>query len=261
MLPANGQNVKLGKGSLLLNQLNADEERTGFDFVGNATAISLSCEVTKAELYSSTQQSAPLLASAVTRVKYTVTMTLSEYTLGNLRRFLLGEEAVKTQNVASAATANFTGTDVVPGRYLDVGVRRITNVSVTRDTTDTLAVNDDYVVYSDEGVIHLVPGGAVQEGDSIVVTYDAPALTIDQVRIAKVGSAVCHLLYYADDANTDGVGSQDKLELWRVNVAPEGELNLVSDEYGSFQLTAEVLSDAANHPNDPFGTLDRVRAA
>lgn len=259
MLPANGQNVKLGKGALLLNQLNSSLQTTGFDFVGNATAISISAEVTKAELYSSTQQSSPLLDSRVTRSKYTVTMTLNEYTKSNLARFLLGEANVKTQLVGVNQTVSFSGSEVVPGRYLDVGARRITNVSIMRDTTDPLVETTDYIVYSEFGLVKLVEGGSVLAGDTIAIEYDRPALTIDQVRIGKVASAICHLVFIADDANTDGAGAKDRLELWKVNVAPEGELGFVSDEYGSFQLTAEVLSDATNHPNDPFGTLDRVR--
>lgn len=259
MLPANGQNVKLGKGSMLLNALNAAGNRTGFDFVGNATAIEISAEVTKSEIYSSTQQSAPLLDSRVTRSKFTVTMTLSEFQLSNLNKFLLGESNVKTQIVGTNATASFSGDDVVPGRYLDVGARRITNVTVTRDTTDPMVVDVDYIVYASQGMVKIVEGGSILAGDSVVVEFDKPALTIDQVRIGKVGTTVCHMVYLADDANNDGVAHEDRLEIWKVAVSPEGALPLVSDDYATFQLTAEVLSDSANHPNDPFGTLDRIR--
>lgn len=259
MLPANGQNVKLGKGSLLLNALNAAGNATGFDFVGNATAIEISAEVTKSEIYSSTQQSAPLLDSRVTRSKFSLSMTLSEFQLSNLNKFLLGESAVKTQAVGTNATASFSGDEVVPGRYLDVGARRITNVSLTRDTTDPLVVDVDYIVYASQGLIKLVVGGAVLAGDTIAVEFDKPALTIDQVRLGKVGTTVCHLVYVADDANNDGIAHEDRLEIWKCAVSPEGAMPLVSDDYATFQLTAEVLSDSANHPNDPFGTLDRIR--
>lgn len=259
-LPADGTKVKLGKGSLLLDTLTSAGAHTGFDFMGNATALTLAAEVTKAQLFSSTQRSAPLIAEAVTRIAYTLTVTLSEFTLNNLRKFLLGESNVKTQAVGAGVTVNFTGAQVVPGRYLDVGSRQITNVVVTRDGTDVLTADTDYILYSEFGLIKLVDGGAVQEGDDIEVEFNRPALTIDQVRIAKESAPICHLLYLADDANQDGDAARDRLEIWRVSCAPEGEMNVISDEYGNFQLTMGVLSDAANHPNDPFGTLDRVRA-
>lgn len=259
-LPADGTKVKLGKGSLLLDTLTSGGAHTGFDFMGNATALTLAADVTKAQLFSSTQRSAPLIAEAVTRIAYTLTVTLSEFSLGNLRKFLLGESNAKNQAVAVGTTANFTGAQVVPGRYLDVGSRQITNVVVTRDGTDILVADTDYILYSEFGLIKLIDGGAVIAGDDIEVEFDRPALVIDQVRIAKESSPVCHLLYLADDANQDADGARDRLEIWRVSCSPEGEMNVISDEYGNFQLTMSVLSDAANHPNDPFGTLDRIRA-
>lgn len=259
-LPADGTKVKLGKGSLLLDTLTSLGNPTGFDFMGNVSALTLAADVTKAELFSSTERSAPKIASAVTRIGYTLTGTFNEYSKRNLEKFLLGTPNAKTQIVGVNQTASFTGEQVVPGRYLDVGSRQITNVIVTRDNTDILVLDTDYLVYSEFGIVKLIDGGAVQEGDDIEVEFDRPALTIDQVRIARNSAPICHLLFLADDANQDADGARDRLEVWRVNVAPEGELNFISDEYGSFQLTMEILSDGANHPNDPFGTLDRVRA-
>ncbi len=256
-LPADGGNYKLGKGSLLLDQLTSVGAHTGFDFAGNVSELTLSAEVTKAEAFSSTERSAPLVASAVTQIKYTIVATLNEFTLSNLKKFLLGTSNTKTQSIATNATIDFTGANVVPGRYLDVGARRITGVVVTRDGTDILTLGTDYTVQSEFGLVHLLIGGAVVEGDSIHIEYDAPALTINQVRIAREAAPICHLLFLADDANQDGVGARDRLEIWRANVAPEGDLNLIGDEYGEFQLSIDVLSDI-NHPDDPFGTLDRV---
>lgn len=259
MLPADGTKVKLGKGSLLLDTLTSAGAHTGFDFMGNVSALTMAADVTKAQLFSSTERSAPLIAEAVTRIAYNLTATLNEFTLNNLRKFLLGTDNVKNQALGVAVTESFSGAEVVPGRYLDTGARQITNVVVTRDGTDILVVDEDYIVYSEFGLVKLVEGGAVQSGDDVEIEFNRPALVIDQVRIARNSAPICHLLYIADDANQDADGARDRLEIWRVSVAPEGELNVISDEFGSFQLSMGVLSDAANHPNDPFGTLDRVR--
>ncbi len=259
-LPADGTKVKLGKGSLLLDALTSAGAHTGFDFMGNVSALTLSAEVTKAQLFSSTQRTAPLIAEAVTRIGYTLTATCNEFTLANLKKFLLGEDNAKTQLVGANVTANFTGAQVVPGRYLDVGARQITGVVVTRDGTEVLVADTDYIVYAEFGLVLLRKEGAVVAGDDIEIEFDRPALTIDQVRIAKDSAPICHMLFLADDANQDADGARDRLEIWRVAISPEGDLNVISEEYASFQITMSVLSDAANHPNDPFGTLDRVRA-
>lgn len=260
-LPANGQNVKLGKGSLLLDTLTNVGGLTGYDFMGNATALSLSADVSKAQLFSSTQRSAPLIAEDITRIAYNLTVTLSEFTLNNLKKFLLGSLNAKTQNIGSGVTVSKTGAEVVPGKYVDLGYRQISDLAVVRDGSDALVADVDYVLYSEFGIVKLNEGAAVQAGDDVDFTFDTPALIIDQVQIAKESSPRCRLLYLADDANQDGASARDRLEIWRVSVAPEGELQVIGDDYGNFQLAMGVLSDAANHPNDPFGTLDRVRVA
>lgn len=260
-LPADGTKVKLGKGSLLLDRLTTSGGSTGLEFIGNVSALTLSAEVTKAQLFGSTERTGALIAEAITRIAYSLAATCNEFTLGNMKKFMLGTDNAKTQLVGVNQTASFSDDQVVKGRYLDVGARQITNVTIMRDGTDALILGTDYIVYSEFGLIKLLPESpSIVDGDDIAVEFDRPALTIDQVRIARDASPVCKLLFLSDDANTDGDGAKDRLELWRVSVAPEGELNFISDEYGSFQLSMGVLSDAANHPNDPFGTLDRVRA-
>lgn len=255
-LPADGSKVKLGKGSLLLDQLTTAGVSQGFDFAGNCSAISLSADQTTAELYSSTQQSAPLIARAVTQISYTLTATMNEYNFAMLKKFLLAEENTKAQ---SAASKQAFFNQVRLGAYYQIGDRQVTNVAVSVGSV-VMTAGTDYLLYDEFGLIKILAGGAIMANDNVVVDYDAPALSISQLRIAKIASPIVHVLYLADDANQDGDAAKDRLEIWRANIAPEGELALISDEYGSYQLSAAVLSDAENHPNDPFGTLDRIAA-
>lgn len=259
-LPADGKKVKLGKGSLLLAPYTSAGLAGPLEFCGNVTALTLSAEVTKAQLYSSTQRSAPLLHEAISRIAYSITATMSEFRLANLKKFLLGEDAVKNQAMAAGESKTFESNEVKSGGYLDLGVRRPTAVVVTRDGSDILTLGTDYSILSEFGLIRLLEGGAVEDGDIIEVEYSQPAVVIDQIRLAKEGGPVAKLLYLSDDANTDGESSKDRLEIWRVSIAPEGDLNLISEEYASFQLALSVLSDGEGHPDDPFGNLERARS-
>lgn len=251
--PADGSNVKLGKGSLLA----APYGTSNFRFLGNVTGLTLSADVTTAELFSSTQQSAPLIARGVTRIAQTLTGTLSEFTLDNLADFLLATQGTKSQTIGSGLQLFLT--DVKAGGYYKIGSRQVTNVIVEKGS-NPLTLNVDYTLNSEHGIVHFIPGGAVVDDDEIYVQYDRPALSISQLNVLQVAAPLYHLLFLADDANQDGAGKDDEIEFWKVNVAPEGELGLISDEYGSFQLTWAVLSDAGNHPTQPFGTLDRIAA-
>jgi hypothetical protein len=255
--PANGQNLKLGKGSLMLAKIVNGVEN-GFDFAGNCSAISLSAETQVAEKYGSTTSAAPLIGRSTTRVGYIMTVTLDEFDRNMLAYWLLGQDATKNQTLQAGATVSHD--NVVKGRYYEIGARRVTAVSVTRGS-DTLVLNTDYTLNSEFGVIGLMKSGSIVDGDDIVITYSRPALTIKQIRIAKEAAPLVHMVYMSDDSNTDGNAAKDRLEVWRASIAPEGELNLISDEYGSYQLTMAVLSDSENHPADEFGTHDRIEAA
>jgi hypothetical protein len=258
-LPANGANAKLGKGSLLLALWDANGDTNGFDFVGNCNSVEVAAEATNVELFSSTQAAAPLLDRARTRISYTITAVMNEFTMRNLEYFLAGERNDKTQNVGTATAITFT--DVQTGRYYQLGARQVTNVvAVKIPGSVALVENTDYTLNTEFGLIKFLDSANLSDDDDVQVEFDNPALTIDQIRIAQSGTKYAHLLFLCDDANTQGNAAKDQLEIWKVDVSPEGGLQFVSDDYGQFTLTMAVIDDSANHPNDPFGTLDRVRA-
>jgi hypothetical protein len=117
----------------------------------------------------------------------------------------------------------------------------------------------DYKLNTEFGIFQVLEGAThVEEGDDIHYSVEQPELEITQIRVNRKASQQARLLYLADDANTLGKSAKDRLEVWRVNVAPDGDLNLISDEHGAFSLTMAIVDDSANHPNDPYGTLDRI---
>ncbi|MBK6423877.1 MAG: hypothetical protein IPF77_17025 [Gemmatimonadetes bacterium] len=46
-----------------------------------------------------------------------------------------------------------------------------------------------------------------------------------------------------------------------MSAAPDGELGLITEEYGSFSLVLTVLNDAATHPTEPYYRLTERPAA
>jgi hypothetical protein len=252
--PARGENVKLGKGSLLLDYLNDSGQPTGLDFVGNMTGFSLTWDITQVEKYSSTERTGGLVARDRTRAGLTVSAQCDEWTSRNLQSYFLAGEAAANQGSASAQSVALD--DVVLGRYYEIGARRVTNVEVLKGSIP-LTLNEDYELNSEFGMVHILAGGTVVAGDDLVVMFDKPALTITKLQLGTKSSQIARALYLADDANSSGSASKDRLELWRVDVAPDGEVQLIGDDYGSFTLTMGVLVDAT-HPGEPYGTLTRV---
>lgn len=252
--PARGENVKLGKGSLLLDYLNDSGEPTGLDFVGNMTGFSLTWDITQVEKYSSTERTGGLVARDRTRAGLTASAQCDEWTIRNLQSFLLAGAGSANQEVGTSQSANIA--DVVVGKYYEIGARRITDVTVMNGSFE-MTLNEDYELNAEFGILRPLPGGEITNGDDLVVTFDRPELTITKLQLGTKSSQIARLLYLADDANSSGVASKDRLELWRVDVAPDGEVQLIGDEYGNFTLTMGVLVDAT-HPGEPYGTLERV---
>lgn len=257
--PARGQNVKLGKGSMMLAILDDNGDENGMDFTGNAQSVTISTDITNVELYSNTQKTGNLVARNRTRIAYTIAAVLNEMTVENLKLWFLGEGVTQQQALASSQSVTLNAAAL--GKYYEVGARRITNVTV-QDGSDPGVLNVDYELNSEYGIIYLKPESVVLgDGHDIVVMFDKPALDIQTIRIGKASSQLARMLYLSDDANSAGVASKDRLEVWKVDVAPDGDLNLISDDYGTFTLTMPVLSDETNHPDDPYGKLERAVTA
>ena len=206
MFPANGENVKLGKGSLMLDLFDDNNVLTGLQFVGNASAIGLSSDVKNAELFSSTQRTAGLIARDRTSLAYTLSATVSEYTLLNLQMFLLGEQANVNQDVINAEEKLLTGVKV--GRYYELGARHVTGVSVNNGSgSDPMVLNTDYELNSEYGTIFIRAGGAISDEDDLTVTFSAPTLVIKTIKIGKASQQLARVVYMADDANSRGKAS------------------------------------------------------
>ena len=48
------------------------------------------------------------------------------------------------------------------------------------------------------------------------------------------------------------------LEIWHVNLTPNGDVGLITEEWGSFTIEMTVLADRVNHPDEPFFKMTDV---
>jgi hypothetical protein len=257
MFPANGQNLKLGRGSLLFAPHDGTDSEDGYIFVGNVPSLELSWEIETREKYSATQASSPLLAQATIRQDLSLVAQCDEHTKENLRRFFFATEGTADQ--ALSTTGSKVITDVVVGRVYDLGARQVTNVVGTKGST-ALVSGTDYTLDATPGTVIFLDSANVSDGDDINVAFDQPLVTIDRLALGRVSEQLAKVMYIADDSNTSGVASGDRFVFWKTQVVPDGAYQLISDDYTSFNLRFRVLNDPA-HPTNPLGYFDRVRAA
>lgn len=257
MFPANGQNLKLGRGSLLFAPHDGSIAEAGFIKVGNVPSLEFSWDIETREKYSATQSSSPLLASSTSRQDLSLVAQCDEHHKENLKKFFFGTETAANQ--ALSTTGSTPITDVVTGRAYDIGSVSLTNVVVTKGTT-TLVAGTDYTLYALQGLIEFKDSANLSDGDDVVVAFDRPAVTIDRIAIGRVSEQLCKVVYIADDANTSGVGSQDRYVLHKCSITPDGAYQLISDDYTSFNLRFRVQADP-NFPTNPLGYFERRRVA
>jgi hypothetical protein len=254
MFPAVGQNLKLGRGSLLLAPHDGTSAEEGLILMGNIPSLELSWEVETREKYSSTQASSPLLDQAVIRQTLTVTAQCDEHTKENLKRFFFGTEAAADQALSTTGAKAIT--DLVVERAYDLGKRQVTNVVGTKGST-ALVSGTDYTLYASQGMVVFHDTATISDGDDVNFAFDCAAVNIDHIRLGRVSQQFAKLVYIADDANQAGAASDDRWVFWKTQVTPDGAYQLVSDDYTSFNLAFKVLSDNSQ-TNDPLGRIERV---
>src|ERR1700735_3354240 len=114
-------NVLLGRGRVLLDNLDALGNRTGMQDLGNCTAVQTEDKVETKEKYESMDPASSLYARGVTRQTVSVKITGDEMTLDNIARAMNGtsEQITGTGATITAETITPSGGAVL-GRYYNL---------------------------------------------------------------------------------------------------------------------------------------------
>lgn len=248
---ADGDNLVLGRGALLIDRFDANGASTGLRFVGNVSDLRLSTTDELREKYSSVSAGSPLLKRTIARRTIEFIAVCDEFTVENLAIVTMAEQVANNQ--ASATTQVVPINDVLQGRWYDVGRKNLTT-PVFRHSSDTpiYVANTDYIVDAANGFVYIVPGGGIADGTDIEFSGGWGVTTITRLRGGKASTVNGRMVFQSDNAS----GPNYRLEAWRVSITPDGETGLISDDFGNFTIRIAVESDGVNHPNEPNYVLD-----
>lgn len=119
----------------------------------------------------------------------------------------------------------------------------------------------DYLIEeqsSRAGFIKIMDTPKIEKGDMILVTAKASEASLITVSGASAGEIEGELMFIGDPNQ----GDIYVIEAWDVKVQPDGDLTgLVSDDFGSFDLTVKFLTDYKNHPEYPYYKVTKVGSA
>ena len=242
----------LGKGSVLFDRFDADGKLTGFVHLGNCSKFELDMKDDKAELYQSLNAVPSLIATTLKKRTPTLAITGTDFSAEHMALAMMSAGkttlAIAADDVTDESLASATATK--KGKYFALASRSVDpeTVVLKQDVT-TLNETTDYIVADPvEGLIYFPSTSTVDDSKEITADYSTLVKNFDQVAGGTQPVLQGRIRFVPDPSDGQKIG----VEVWRVNLAPNGALGLIADDYGNWTLDASVLDDSANHPDAPY---------
>jgi hypothetical protein len=180
-------------------------------------------------------------------------------------QFSCAEFAKETLALAVLGTitaANQTGSSVTDesikafqDRWVELAKRKVSSVVVTgTGGSPVYVLNTDYKLETEEGLIMALSTGSIANEATILVDYSYASLTQNIIKAMQDHKIQGALKFVGDpDQGPDIV-----IDLWKSNLMPAGEIGMISDDWATFQLQAEVQKDETNHPTEPYFRVTHI---
>ena len=144
------------------------------------------------------------------------------------------------------------GTSVATATLSAIPVFDSTDIVVHDGAYTTFyARGTDYTIDSFSGRI-LIPEGSTIVGNAFTVTFANLEYSYSRV-VGLSETSVEGLLRFVSD---NPRGSQNQLQIWRVDLSPDGDTAMIGDDWSTMAFTGEILKDSENHPDEPYFVLE-----
>lgn len=239
------KNYVLGRGKLYFDQYaTGTDTLTGERYIGSTTAFNIN--VTSNMLDHMSMENAIKVTdkSVLLDTTRAGSFTTDNVNAKNLAYFLLGSENALT--VAGATVTGYAIADVKKDHFYQIGasasnpagVRKVSAVAVKKGAS-TLVAGTDYTVDLDLARIYIMPTSAtVVEGDDLTVDYTQTAHTRSQV----VSSDTTQIRGALRFISANGQGEQRDFYMPYVEITPNGDLTLKSDDWQTLGFNVKVMA-------------------
>lgn len=129
------------------------------------------------------------------------------------------------------------------------GTEKVNDAVVTDAATPATryTLGTDYTIQADGGLLRELSGGSIA-ANTCYVSAQYGAKSLKSVNALVNSSVEGQLLFIG----TPDDGPKKKVEGWKVSLTITGEVKYISEGIATIPLEAEYLSDATNHPSNPF---------
>lgn len=176
----------------------------------------------------------------------TISGTLEEVTKQNLAMVMSG----KTSEIAGAAVTNQSIGSVQSGAMIDLGKRNLSEVTF-KDGSDVAISPDKYLLDAAFGTVvfnESITGDVKWSGESGIVT---------RTTIANNLGVEYRFFFKGVDTYQ---GDKVAVTLWRVELSPETEFDLINEDFASYEIEGECLADISKAMDSElsiFGHIER----
>lgn len=240
------RNIYIGTGEVWFDRFDASGLSTGYRHLGNVSKLEITPSITTIEKKSSMNAARAILQRAITETKMEAALTLDEFEKENVALALLGDASVFTQSSATKTDAALGV--AASGRSLNTGYVNITVTAVKHSST-TYVLGTDYTVDAVSGMIYVVPGGAIVDGDALTWSGSVPAVSSYQVQGLSNGNITGALRFRS---SIDAIGPRKVIDIWRLALSPDGALALLGDNFAEIGLKGEILPDSTKPAGQQF---------
>lgn len=236
-------NLLIGRGKVYFD-IYENGQRTGEIPFGQVDSFGLTIQDELREKYETMTHASGLYNVVPVKRQVTLNLVGSEYNLDNLALANLGLRSVINQTAGTVTDETVTASAKL-GRFYALTHRKVSNVVVTVGSA-TKVEGTDYTVDAVTGRIYIVPTGSITEGSTVVVDYSYAAATLQVIDGGKAKKIEAFVRYVGDPA----AGPAYEVQVYKAMLTPNGELGLITDDFGQFTLTGKVL--AAGPADSPF---------
>lgn len=105
------------------------------------------------------------------------------------------------------------------------------------------------------GLIDIPMSSTMADKSQVKVSYEVPAGTYPAVSGSTAGLVEGTIMFLGDPS----YGPTYNADFWHVTISPNGNLDMIGDDFAAFQLDFTCLNDAANHPDNPYSRMVEVK--
>lgn len=236
-------NYTLGRGEVYFARFNAGTQTPGGErYLGNTPEFNLTIESEDLDHFSSDRGIREKDDSIVLEVMRMGTLITDNISPENVALFFFGDTSTVTQTAVTGATETIMGAS--PGLFFQlgqspsnpVGVRGISNLTVTISGGPALVAGTDYIVEADLGRIAIPSGSAIPPNSTLNLEYDIAGSTTSRVISGSnpVEGAMRFIPF-------NPKGRQISYYMPWVKLSPNGDFALKGEEWQQIPFNIEVL--------------------